>query len=285
MNGNFLTNNNTTGMYHFLYPDNIKDPNIQITYIGIEERSTPSYYFDNTDRQIDSYLFQYTLSGQGILELGNVTCLISKNQGFFIEIPGPSRYYFPRNNSDDPWKFIFILLQGKNVRSYYKKITADVGHVLTLPVHNHAIWTLFDLFQQAKNGRMIHPYYTSEFAYRFLCQLVQTSLYDHSAYSPRTQAAIQIMENDYKNISSIEEIASTLCVSPSYFSREFTNDTNVPPIKYLTNIRLQHALKLLQETRQPVSDIAAYCGFSTSGYFIKLFKKQTGMTPGEFRLM
>ncbi|MDL2301489.1 AraC family transcriptional regulator [Lachnospiraceae bacterium OttesenSCG-928-D06] len=271
------------GFYNFLYPTGLQNPYLQISCIGIEERNHSSYYFDNSERHIDSLLFQYTLSGHGIFEYEDETYDILPGQAFFIHIPSDCRYYFKEDTSNEPWRFIFIMLQGEHAKQYYETIVSEAGNVLTMTRHNKAIGTLFDLFRQARNGQMLPPYYASELGYRFLCQLAQIFLYSHFSYSSRTQSAIQIMEQDYNSINSIEELANMLHITPSHFAREFRNETGVPPIKYLTNIRLLHASKLLQETSLSINDIALACGFSSGNYFTKLFHKQTDMTPLEFR--
>ena len=271
------------GFYNFIYPAELQDPYIQLGCIGIEERKNTTYYFDNSKRPIDSFLFQYTLNGHGIFENNNEKHQIMPEQAFFIQIPSDSRYYLPEYVLEEPWRFIFVLLQGEHVKRYYDMIINEAGYVLTLPQNNKAVQTLFDLFRQAREGQMLHPFYASELVYRFLCQLVQTFLHSHTSYCARTQSAIQIMEHDYAGINSIEELAAMLHISPSHFAREFNRETGVPPVKYLTNIRLLRASKLLQETTLPIGDIAAACGFSSGNYFTKLFRKQIGMTPGKFR--
>ena len=72
------------GFHNFLYPVELQDPYLQISCIGIEERSQSTYYFDNSGRHIDSILFQYTLSGRGIFEYKDEKNEILPEQAFFI---------------------------------------------------------------------------------------------------------------------------------------------------------------------------------------------------------
>ena len=52
----------------------------------------------------------------------------------------------------------------------------------------------------------------------------------------------------------------------------------------LTNLRIEEAKRLLKDPEQKIADIAVKCGFSNSKYIDKIFKKQSGYTPTEFRL-
>jgi AraC family L-rhamnose operon regulatory protein RhaS len=60
--------------------------------------------------------------------------------------------------------------------------------------------------------------------------------------------------------------------------------TNMTPVQYLTEGRLEMAAKLLKDPgRRSVLDVALDCGFSSSQYFANLFRKQFGSTPRDFR--
>ncbi|MGN1368756.1 MAG: helix-turn-helix domain-containing protein, partial [Aristaeellaceae bacterium] len=52
---------------------------------------------------------------------------------------------------------------------------------------------------------------------------------------------------------------------------------------YLTNYRIEQAQKLLLNEHYRSKEIAARCGFSDNGYFTKVFRRCTGMTPLEYR--
>ncbi|MBQ1646247.1 MAG: helix-turn-helix transcriptional regulator, partial [Prevotella sp.] len=55
------------------------------------------------------------------------------------------------------------------------------------------------------------------------------------------------------------------------------------PVELLRHIRIQHAEDMIAKSNEPFSQIAYAVGFSDSRYFGKCFKKQTGLTPSEYR--
>ncbi|MGN0793800.1 MAG: helix-turn-helix domain-containing protein [Aristaeellaceae bacterium] len=63
----------------------------------------------------------------------------------------------------------------------------------------------------------------------------------------------------------------------------FKNETGRTIKCYLTNYRIEQAQKLLRNEHYRSKEIAARCGFSDNGYFTKVFRRSTGMTPLEYR--
>jgi len=59
--------------------------------------------------------------------------------------------------------------------------------------------------------------------------------------------------------------------------------TGVGMEKYLQNLRLDEARRLLKTGNLPVSQVARACGFKSGSYFIRLFRKKTGLSPQKYR--
>ena len=72
-------------------------------------------------------------------------------------------------------------------------------------------------------------------------------------------------------------------VSPSHLFRLFRKETGLTPYAYLTNVRMEHAMKMLLNTSYTVEEIADYCAFCSSANFIRAFRQSTGVTPRKYR--
>ncbi len=79
------------------------------------------------------------------------------------------------------------------------------------------------------------------------------------------------------------DIARAASVSESECLRCFRGIIGITPIQYLRQYRIQKAAGMLLSTRDPVSDIAAACGFSDMSYFAKTFRELKGCTPSDYR--
>ena len=97
--------------------------------------------------------------------------------------------------------------------------------------------------------------------------------------------AILYLEQAPCPTASVSELAEMCHVSPAYFRRLFRQYASVSPVQYRNISRIEYAKKLLENTTCTVSEIAATLGYEDAAYFCRVFKKNTGMTPGEYILM
>ncbi|MCD4824241.1 MAG: AraC family transcriptional regulator [Phycisphaerae bacterium] len=79
------------------------------------------------------------------------------------------------------------------------------------------------------------------------------------------------------------ELAEEFQLHPSYISRLFRNYAGTSFQDYLADIRMRFAAKLLSEPGSTVNETAKQCGYKYTSYFIKAFKKHSGISPGQYR--
>lgn len=82
---------------------------------------------------------------------------------------------------------------------------------------------------------------------------------------------------------SITPIARSLSVSESHLSHVFKKETSYTIVNYLTQYRIHMAMKLLQDRRYKVYEVAEMVGYRDVAYFGSTFKKLTGMSPSEYQ--
>lgn len=99
----------------------------------------------------------------------------------------------------------------------------------------------------------------------------------------RLSDVYQYVKENYKKEISLDEVAQIANLTPTSFCRMFKAKTKKNFIEYLNEIRISNACKQLIETDMSVSEIAYECGYKTVSNFNKLFKKNTGNTPKEYK--
>ncbi|MBP5728955.1 MAG: helix-turn-helix transcriptional regulator [Clostridia bacterium] len=102
-------------------------------------------------------------------------------------------------------------------------------------------------------------------------------------YSPRIRKALEYIEENYMFGISTEDIADVAGVHVGHLHRIFPEETGMRIGEYLTHLRIEKAKSLLMHTDIPNSSIATRIGISSQQYFCRMFKKETGLSPQEFR--
>ncbi len=103
-----------------------------------------------------------------------------------------------------------------------------------------------------------------------------------SANVPIEDVANYINEHFQEKLE-LKILAHKSGMSTSLFLQKFKEKFRTSPIKYLNEVRMNHACELLENTNMPIKEIAFDCGFCDSNYFIKLFKQQFGVSPAKNR--
>ena len=95
--------------------------------------------------------------------------------------------------------------------------------------------------------------------------------------------SVTYFHNNYNKPISIEEHAHRHGMSVSWFIRNFKEYTGTTPAQYILSLRISNAQSLLESTSYNVTEIANIVGYDNPLYFSRLFKKQCGVSPSEFR--
>ncbi|MBR5472553.1 MAG: helix-turn-helix transcriptional regulator [Clostridia bacterium] len=93
---------------------------------------------------------------------------------------------------------------------------------------------------------------------------------------------ISYLENDLKSEKTVAQLAQMCHVSESTFRRLFKEYTGKTPIEYRIERRIEYAKKLLNTGSMTVVEVALETGFVDPAYFCRVFKKQMGITAGEY---
>jgi len=99
-----------------------------------------------------------------------------------------------------------------------------------------------------------------------------------------TDKALQYIAENYSNQElAVDTICQTLNVSPTYFSTIFKRETGMGFVNYLTKVRMEQALRLLNTTTEKAYAIAGQVGYAEPNYFSYVFKKEYGVSPSKYR--
>ena len=118
-------------------------------------------------------------------------------------------------------------------------------------------------------------------AYDLLC-LLEPEAPGTTGWPPLIQEAVRIIRARYGSLYGVEELADELQVTKSHLVRSFHAALGMTPGRYLTETRIEAARQLLARGHS-LEIVATLCGFSGANYLCKVFKKETGMSPAQYR--
>jgi iron complex transport system substrate-binding protein len=106
---------------------------------------------------------------------------------------------------------------------------------------------------------------------------------DHMNSPSLSEQVIRYLTRNYRQAIVLEQLARQLNYSPQYISRKFKEQTGYSPMDYVIRLRMDGARELLLATTATLQEVASHIGYPDLMYFNRIFKKNVGMTPGQYR--
>ena len=116
---------------------------------------------------------------------------------------------------------------------------------------------------------------------------INTALERNRKLSAQAQRLVRqgmaYIHEHYAEPISRADLARHVALSEDYLTASFRRELGVTPITYLNRYRVNQAKQLLTDTDQSVTEIALQVGFSDSGYFSRVFRREVGLSPEAYR--
>ncbi|OMD22955.1 AraC family transcriptional regulator [Paenibacillus odorifer] len=96
------------------------------------------------------------------------------------------------------------------------------------------------------------------------------------------EKTITFIQEHYTESITVKQLAELAGISIWQYTPIFQQLTGKKPLEYLTDLRINHSKRFLQESTEPLREIARLVGFSDEYYFSRRFRQKTGVTPGQY---
>ena len=266
-------------IFHFL--QDVSQPHAQLHSVGYEERYSGAYHHENSQRE-PGYLLQYTISGEGMVRVGTQIHIARPGTAILLSFPSDSAYWFDETQSTAPWRFYYVVFFGTGLAPYIELLQNRQGILFELSECHPAIRELIYLQKQAKEGHLQDPFLASKSVFEIVCSLCSEPP-GHGVHSRLTEEALNYLQLHFARPIGIADVCTALKVSPAHLSRVFCKEMGMQPIYYLTRLRLEEATRLLNNTNLPIDIVSSRCGFGSSNYFSKVFRRHLKLSPSAFR--
>ena len=122
-----------------------------------------------------------------------------------------------------------------------------------------------------------------QYIYTLIIDFIQPGCISDMKSRNKIKLAVKYIEDNYFLDFSITDLAYEYAMSPNYFSTSFKEETGMTIVNYTKKLRMEKACELLEKTGQSVAEISQAVGYSDSQYFFRVFKKEMGITPLQYR--
>lgn len=113
---------------------------------------------------------------------------------------------------------------------------------------------------------------------------IKKEIYNESCYLPIIRKVKHYMDRNYKDPElSLQKIANELEINSSYLSTLFKQEVGQSFTDYMIKIRITEAIRLMNDPRLKIYEIAEQVGYSSQHYFCNAFKKVLGISPSEYK--
>ena len=208
---------------------------------------------------------KYTFEGNNILYTG-------KNDIIFL--PERSNYIVKEECQNDCYAINFKIADTVN----FEPFVLNMGDLVT------------DKFQSAEAA-----FRSKSAGYEIFCKATLYSIIyamlkeREKKYIPKSvknmiEPAIEYIHKNYTTANiNVDDLAKLCGISTTYLRNIFIDTLHTTPIKYINKLKLSRAKELILSDFYSVEKVSELCGFGDKSYFCRYFKKETGMTPTEYR--
>lgn len=258
-------------------------PLVLITGAGSQYIRSHYYIWDGRKRKDSHCILQYTLNGEGEIEISNKVYSLKKGDAFIVDIPGNHCYRLPPTSKE--WDIIYLEFS-KEALPLFKKLYGMKGNIIHLDIDGNLAKLIVNIYEKAVNNEFTDIYQNSKYAYEFIMNLISYFLeQNHNKKLPsRIEASKKFIDENYNKNIGLEDIAEYVNLSKYHFTREFEKEVGMTPGKYITKARIKKSMELLLFSKDMnIEEIALEVGYNCGNYFSKVFKKYLGISPKEYR--
>lgn len=234
----------------------------------------------------DHYIIHYVLGGKGIFQADGASYQLEKNDGFLI---CPNKIVYYRADPQEPWSYAWVGFNGFKAEAYLNQAGLGAAH----PVFNYC----FDASLKDCLVRMIETKGLNKgrevrligLLYEFLSILIETAGNGRSPEKGSNKRegyikkALEYIHMNYSRKINVAEVARYIGLDRSYLYSLFMEYLKASPQDFIISFRLEKACELMGNSSLSIGDISRSVGYEDPLLFSRVFKKEKGISPREYR--
>lgn len=222
--------------------------------------------------------------GRGEVCINGKATLIEENQGMFLYPDEPHSYF----GMSSEWIVSWITFGGYDLHGFFNQMgmpESGIFYISNRDIIQSKIQKFMDLLQK---DNFLHGTEYSVKMYELLLDIINNISKDNddsiNQQYQRIEAVINFINQNYNKPIALEDMSKIINVTPQHLCLMFRNILNTRPFEYLNSVRINTSKELLiKYDDYSIESIGNMVGFENASYFGAVFRRQEGVSPGNFR--
>lgn len=246
-----------------------------------------------------SYEFHFISSGIGYITMDERNFKIEQGQFYMT---GPYVYHSQKSDQKHPMDECSLQCQIRLDMTAPKHEIQEAKHILKLlnrPIPRSTvdsfggIETFFQILDEVDHKRLGYVTSIKQSIMKIILATVRALQGEEKIATVEpplkdtdhtiVRNCILFLEDNHQDPITINDVASSIYLSPRHLGRVFKTITAKTVMEYLTEIRMTRAKQLIEETDRSLEDIAQECGIANGSYLSTLFRKTFDTSPSQLR--
>lgn len=230
------------------------------------------------------YQILYVASGKAHFWFNGIEEVVDSGHMVLYKPKEVQKYVYYVEDHPEVFWIHFTGYDVKNILEYHGiSLNQHVFYSGTLPEYKMSFRKIIRELQQCEYG--YEDYIASSFNNILL--LVSRQQQNGENYTvtipEEIEMAVSYFNENYNTKISVAQYAESLHISTNWFIRNFKQHMKISPAQYLLSLRMVNAQSLLENTDYSVGEIAEIVGYDNQLYFSRVFKKEYGISPAQYR--
>ncbi len=221
------------------------------------------------------YQFLFVTHGEGSFRVDGQSFCLSAGQALFTRKDIPLFYAPSRRNFGTAW----LTFRGSGAEELLRYF--QIPSYKVFAIGERVIGSLKQFEQSAQQKTVLSR---SADGYSMVLNLLEQLSMPASAWSRKVRKVNNYLEAHFNQNVSLDELAEFIGTDRYSLCRQYRQLTGVTVMNALRTLRVAKAKEMLLSDYLSVNQIARSCGFESPSYFVQVFKRVVGMTPGEYRI-
>ena len=257
---------------------------LYITHIGYFPKAL--FHYRERRKGCEDNILIYCVQGKGHCVIADKKFEVCANQ--YILLPATDKYIRYWADHEDPWTIYWVHFTGPTIDSFNQslQILPEKGPV-NLVFHEKVLDMWHKVYQTLEMGYSLENLANANMCIQyFMAMLLYPEKHLSAEDSDKPDLVsdtIRYMRLNLEKKLAVEDMAKQHMLSSSHFSMLFRKGTGMAPVDYFIHLKMQKACQLIYADEGKIKEIAISLGYDDPFYFSRVFKKNMGQSPEQYR--